>query len=426
MECKSRLIFERICGLYAAAIVAFLPVLSLGGQFLLARIFGVWFLLTIVWIPISRRAGLARGQAGLMFSTILILTGLCWALGPEVGMQNAFFCLVGAPLILFGDRKRHVAVTLLLVIFAYFFLQGVPEFWRYSGPRLLDPAVVGAVRIFVAANIFVACILSFYYFYRENSRNEQRLSESVDELKRTQVLLVQGGKMAALGEMAGGIAHEINTPLALINLNSSLLQEMCAENPPDLGGIRSLAQTIEKTGIRISKIVLGLKVFSRDGKNDAFEEVSLRELISETIILCQERFRAHSVELKIVTVPDFALRCRGVQISQVLLNLLNNAHDAIAGLAEKWVTVEALLDRRDVVIRVTDSGPGLPAEVRERLFQPFFTTKGCGKGTGLGLSISRGIVHAHGGELSLDAAGKNTCFVIRLPIHQGQGVKKIA
>lgn len=109
------------------------------------------------------------------------------------------------------------------------------------------------------------------------------------------------------------------------------------------------------------------------------------------------------------------VECRPTQISQVILNLLNNAHDAIGSLEEKWVMVSVTEIENDIEIRVTDSGSGIPEHVRMKIMEPFFTTKPVGKGTGLGLSVSLGILKAHRGSLVVDTESKNTCFVLRFP-----------
>jgi signal transduction histidine kinase len=109
------------------------------------------------------------------------------------------------------------------------------------------------------------------------------------------------------------------------------------------------------------------------------------------------------------------LDCREVQLSQVILNLLNNAFDAISELPNKWVHLESRMNEGIIEIRVIDSGSGIPEELREKILQPFFTTKEVGQGTGLGLSISKGIIESHGGTLSIDIKSQNTCFVIQIP-----------
>lgn len=247
---------------------------------------------------------------------------------------------------------------------------------------------------------------------------EGTVLERTSELEDAQVQLLQASKMSALGEMAGGIAHEINTPLGTITLLISQLQGILNQGAMDLGEMENLLKMIETTVERIAKIVSGLKSFSRDATQEPFHNVSIKKIIAETLILCQEKMKNHGIDLRVADIPDsLQVSCREIQISQVLLNLLNNAYDAIEPLPEKWIQIECTEQGDHVELSITDSGPGIPPEIQDKLFQPFFTTKGVGKGTGLGLSISQGILKAHHGKFFLGKS-KNTQFLIQLPKRQ--------
>lgn len=162
-----------------------------------------------------------------------------------------------------------------------------------------------------------------------------------------------------------------------------------------------------------------MSAFSRDGEQDPFLAVSLKQILEDCQALCSERFSRIGAELEIDELSkDLFIECRSTQIFQVLLNLLNNSRDAIENLDEKWVKI-SIKDCGDTVeLRISDSGKGIPAEVHDKLFSPFFTTKGVGKGTGLGLSISEKLVKTHGGSLKLDPHAPSTCFVLQLPKFQ--------
>lgn len=242
------------------------------------------------------------------------------------------------------------------------------------------------------------------------------LSATVEKLQESQQKLIQASKMSALGEMAGGVAHEINTPLATLTLHVDILDRALKNGKVDLDMLKRSNDINRRITERIAKTVAGLRNFSRDGSRDPFVPKSMAELISETAALCEERMKNHGVTFILPEVgSDIMVDCRSVEISQVLLNLLNNAYDAVQARGEKWIKVGLELDGSDVLLSVTDSGPGISEEVQARLFQPFFTTKEVGKGTGLGLSISIGIVDAHKGALSYDRTCPNTKFVVRLP-----------
>lgn len=241
----------------------------------------------------------------------------------------------------------------------------------------------------------------------------------VTEQREAEAKLVQSSKMASLGEMAGGIAHEINNPLTIIQGRViRLLQLSERSEGVSLPELRDQMQIVLDTSRRIAKIVKGLGTFSRESNLDLPEPAELDLIIQDTIELCRERFSESDVLLKTPSSTDLLILCRPAQISQVLLNLLNNAFDAVLNQPEKWVEVSVdLQDVNLIQIKVTDSGSGISAEVIQKIMQPFFTTKEVGKGTGLGLSISKGIIENHGGKLYLERAHLNTCFIIELPVY---------
>jgi signal transduction histidine kinase len=242
------------------------------------------------------------------------------------------------------------------------------------------------------------------------------LNQSVESQNQARNQLIQGNKMSALGEMAGGIAHEINTPLAIIQMTSSQVQEILNEGAPDKKMLLKMLQTIEQTAVRIGQIVTALRTFSRDSSRDLKQLVSIVDIVDSTLALCLEKFKQNNVEVRISEINlQLAVRCRSTQISQALLNLLSNSYDAIADFRQKWIAVNVVEKEKTVELSVIDCGHGVPREIQERIFLPFFSTKEIGKGTGLGLSISRTLIEAEGGALSFDPLCENTCFVISLP-----------
>lgn len=225
------------------------------------------------------------------------------------------------------------------------------------------------------------------------------------------------GKFAALGEMAAGIAHEINNPLAIIKGSSSIMQRLIQADQKDKA-IENLKR-INNTVDRIAKIISSLRIYAREATNDPMTNESLQRVIEETVIFCSEKFRVNGVKFDVANhCPDLTINCRPVQISQILLNLLNNAYDAVSELPESWVRLSVTRKDKFVEISVENSGPKIPKHISERLFTPFFTTKEVGKGTGMGLSLSLGIAKSHNGELTLEDSSKHTRFVLRLPLSE--------
>lgn len=234
---------------------------------------------------------------------------------------------------------------------------------------------------------------------------------------------VSQAKMAALGEMASGIAHEINNPITIILNRFSLIKKMAEENNFNHALMSNEIDKIETTFHRIVKIIRGLKAFSRNADRDPKISCDINSIIDETLELCSERLREHGVQLKLIGMDSkLYFSCRPSQISQVLLNLLNNSFDAIENSEQPWITIEIASKESSknlsFVIIVTDSGQGIPETVRQKMMDPFFTTKEVGKGTGLGLPISKGIIEEHGGTLIYDAQFKNTRFIIELPLEE--------
>jgi PAS domain S-box-containing protein len=247
------------------------------------------------------------------------------------------------------------------------------------------------------------------------------IKRAESELAKQRAVLTSSAKMSSLGEMAGGIAHEINNPLASIRILSAEIRELVAETPIDSVLVATLAANLETTGHRIQKIISGLLAFSRDGSADPFGSVGVNELILQTLELCKARFKHAGVILRYSSIPvEIQIESRPTELSQVLLNLLNNAHDAVENLTDKWVEIEVDDLGSEIRITVTDSGHGIPSANREKIFDPFFTTKDVGRGTGLGLSVSAGIVARHSGRLEVDYEFPNTRFILILPKKQNQ------
>jgi PAS domain S-box-containing protein len=233
--------------------------------------------------------------------------------------------------------------------------------------------------------------------------------------------LVQNSKMVVLGEMAGGIAHEINNPLSIIDVNVSLLSEMLKTNNLDLGRMEKVVAMLENTTRRISKIVNGLLHFSRERSDDPYVLSRFKDILEETMTFCAEKIKKRKIDFIVEPYnEDLLIECAPVQISQVLLNLISNAADAITDLPEKKIVVSLKEGAHFIEILIMDSGHGIDPVIADKMMQPFFTTKETGAGTGLGLSISKGIVEKHKGFIGLDRNAKNTTFVISLPKVQGK------
>lgn len=244
---------------------------------------------------------------------------------------------------------------------------------------------------------------------------ERKLTESALSAHREK--LIASAKMSSLGEMAGGIAHEINNPLAIILGKTTQIKRRLKEDS-NIEQFTEGLLTIEATAKRISAIIKGLSAFSRNAENDSMEKVLVPVLIQDTLELSKERFRFHSINLKydLRAAEKTYVNGRAAQLLQVLVNLLNNSYDAIENLPEKWVEIDTEVTDSICRISITDSGPGISLDLVGKIMSPFFSTKSVSKGTGLGLSISKGIIEDHKGRLFYDENCDHTRFVIELPV----------
>jgi two-component system NtrC family sensor kinase len=254
---------------------------------------------------------------------------------------------------------------------------------------------------------------------RRTEALEQRnteLRDALEKLRRAQDNLVRSEKLASMGRLVAGIAHEINNPVnAVINSLGPLegIVRELSEAQPELGrSAEEMLAVVQRGAARTKAIVQALHNYSR-GEESVQREVHLARSVEDTVDLLRHRLR----NVKVVKDVDPAARILGLpgQIDQVLMNLLTNAVQAL-GEGAGEIRISAHPQRDTVVVTVTDDGPGIPPDVLPRIFDPFFTTKDVGEGSGLGLSIVHGIVERHGGHIEVQSAsGQGTTFRLTFP-----------
>jgi C4-dicarboxylate-specific signal transduction histidine kinase len=249
-------------------------------------------------------------------------------------------------------------------------------------------------------------------------RDVTELRRTAEQMEKQKVQVVQAEKLAILGEMAAGIAHEINNPLAIIQGQAHRLRLQARRGTLARESVESSVQSIDSTVGRIVKIILGLRAFARDDGQAEPQLVRVQQIIDDALMFCESRIRNHGFELRVTPFPpDLKVLCRPIPITQVLVQLLNNAFDAcrLGGVTRPWIEIRVTHDNEATTIRVVDSGPGIKGELADKIMLPFFTTKEIGKGSGLGLSIAKGIVESHQGRFYYDRAAPHTTFVMCLP-----------
>jgi signal transduction histidine kinase len=237
------------------------------------------------------------------------------------------------------------------------------------------------------------------------------LIEDITDRARLEEQLQISEKMASIGLLAAGVAHEVNTPLTGISSFTQMLLE--GADPGDPKTV--LLEKIERQTFRAAKIVNGLLNLSRQGKESEPGYVDLNAVITDVFTLLEHQFEVGSIKIR-RELAESPVPVVGIehQLQQVFLNLFLNARDAMP--SGGWLLVSTRVEDDRVIAEIADTGSGIPAEHLARIYDPFFTTKAIGRGTGLGLSISYGIVREHDGEIHCDSVvGQGTRFALSLP-----------
>jgi len=239
--------------------------------------------------------------------------------------------------------------------------------------------------------------------------------QDIDDRKKTELKLIeeeiksrQNAKLAILGEISAGIAHEVNNPLTVIMGNIELLSKLI-DRPEDFN---QKIENIKKSCHRINTITKNLVKYARKNEGSDFKAITLESIVTEALSLADLKAKKFNFHINFESHSQSKILCNEVEIEQVIVNLVNNAIDATKDLDDKWAKVT--LDESDdkLILKVIDSGSSMSQEIVDKIFEPFFTTKDIGEGTGLGLSISRGILEKHNASISIDLDSKNTCFMI--------------
>lgn len=247
----------------------------------------------------------------------------------------------------------------------------------------------------------------------------QNLVEARRELEVQKLQALEKARLASLGLMAGGIAHEINNPLSVIQSRSDMALRLLQK--VEVPEVRKATESLEKISAmvgRISKIIQSMQSLTRETSREDKEVFTLSSLAEEILVLVEEKLRSSGITLDFGGEATFSkLYGNKVELSQVFINAINNSIQAIANLDQKWIRVSAnLISPQEIRIQIQDSGLGIPEEVRDKIMTPLFTTKSNGEGTGLGLALSKKIVELHQGKFYFDHEVKHTTLIIELPI----------
>jgi C4-dicarboxylate-specific signal transduction histidine kinase len=240
------------------------------------------------------------------------------------------------------------------------------------------------------------------------------------ELRDKQEQLVQAGKLATLGELTTGVAHELNNPLNNIGLFLGNVIDHIELGMADKERIRRELDSAMQQVRKATEIISHLRTFGRAAPVSR-APVSINEVVERALSLMQEQLRLRQIEVELhLSQREPVVLGNSIQLEQVFINLLTNARDAVSNAPRKVISITSVVGPHDVELAFRDTGPGIPEGLERRIFDPFFTTKDVGTGTGLGLSITYGIIQEHQGTISVaNRPGEGATFVIQLPLAGG-------
>jgi signal transduction histidine kinase len=364
------------------------------------------------------------GLAGIVF----------WSLSPDTADQ--LFTPGGVVAAVSAGLVLHIA-NLLLVAAMVTIRKGLAfwrrwkETWAFDSIQeggLLILALIGAQLVMLAwwwlLLLLVPFVLAFYGFKHsveevvQKARLAEELEGKLEELKATQAELIRSAKLASVGTLAAGVAHEINNPLFVITGRAELFLEMLKRRDPYIHTQQAIEdmEAIIKMGMHIADIVKEVLAYSRHTATP--EELHLDKVMEESLALLERKIATRGVQIVKEYQPSPKVTAVANQLQQVFVNLMINALDA----TPEWgrITLGCTSEDGMAVGYIKDTGVGMTAEVQDRIFEPFFTTKEVGKGTGLGLFICHKIVTDHQGQISVESKpGKGTTVLVKLPALQG-------
>lgn len=363
------------------------------------------FALCAVGIYLIQRRHYDAGRVLIHFVGLFGIFLSIDAIAVSSGFEFYYFAPLIVPFVTFTPDELNKSILLSLSGLTVFILQ------QFIGPGHLSPLVLvsDTDRVVTIGILFVYIIGLF-------SISRWQMNSAYKKIKDQQSELIHISNIAALGEMSGGIAHEINNPLQILSTQISLLKRQLGtiEQVPEK--VLKVLDQMDSTVQRISKLVKGLRNLSRNVASDPQTIFPVSDAIDDMLAVSAQKLKHLDIDLQIEGDTSIKIKGHMVQLSQVFINMINNAVDAIDGHDDKWIQVYVFNNLNNkTVITFTDAGRGISKEIAQKIMHPFFTTKDPGKGTGLGLSISNSMIEKVGGRLYYDANSPNTKFVIELP-----------
>ncbi|NRA67317.1 MAG: GHKL domain-containing protein [Pseudobacteriovorax sp.] len=275
--------------------------------------------------------------------------------------------------------------------------------------------LVHLIEFNLALMLMMACVSLFEFVILKLAK---RSTDALQALETQKLKTIEIAKLSSLGEMAGGIAHEVNNPLAVILGNVNIIQKILDANNPEQPAVIAVRLfKITEMVDRIRGIITSLGRLSHVSQQDNYSIAALRDIVEDVTRIYDMKLKSLGYRWIIEIDPAIHIYCNTISIGQILINITSNAIEALEKdtCDEGWIAIRAHRYQNQVFVRCSNSAPPMDRELASRITDPFFTADGLSQGKGLGLSISQTIAGQHSGKLELDFESKETCFVLTLP-----------
>lgn len=366
----------------------------------------------------------------------IVANALSWSLlffvfisNLPVGSLNSF--IVVLVIIVFTNASVITLGSNLKLALLFQNLLIIPPFISYflNYQTTSDSSSLLMCIIFTVYSAYLASqTLAYHKQLKSKAMSEIDLEKSAELLNALNTKLLaqtvrseNASRLAALGQMAGGIAHEINNPLAIISMSVELAQEHLTSTNDNKENIKKNLRVALTAVTRIVEIIRSLKLISNNSQ-EAISEIALESILADSLNLSREKFKNANIQIHIENIPALKVNANSVQVSQVMMNLLNNSFDAVSETEMQNRFIKIYFTDKDnyINISIENSGKTIESKHLEKLFQPFFTTKEVGRGTGLGLSLCKSIIESLNGQIWHEHNKTNTTFTFSLPKSKSQ------
>ncbi len=325
--------------------------------------------------------------------------------------------------------KTFLLAWLILLIFHYFITRNISQIIAFTKNFDLDARFLNRLQINRPKHDPDELdILEFEInrmlekIYVLNQQKDRTISEQHKELQIQKAMEINSARLTSINDMLSGMSHEINNPMTVIGFSAKKIQECLKDEKLDVEKIHFFSKRIQESTARVKNILHSVQVTSRVSDDEPFEVTSVQDLITGVIEALNAETSIFNIQFVLEyeneTTKNSLIKIKRVALYQTLQNLVKNAAEAVKNQVNPIVKLNMSISNGRLLIKVIDSGPGIPLHLQDKIFHPFYTTKEVGKGTGLGLTIASRLAEINLGKLTLDDNEKQTTFVLNLPLFQ--------